>query len=172
MQFIKTEIPDVILIKPTIFKDHRGLFSEYYQIKKFEEGGITSKFVQDNFVKSIKNTLRGMHFQEKYPQAKLLKCIKGTIFDVAIDIRPKSPYYKQWVAKELSEENMYQLYVPEWFAHGYYVISDNAVVTYKCSELYYPEHEKIIRWDDPSFNIDWPTDFPLLSKKDSEALCI
>ena len=172
MKFIKTKIPDVILIKPTIFDDDRGLFTEIYQIKKFEEGGITSEFVQDNYVKSVKNTLRGMHYQYKFPQAKLLRCTKGRVFDVAIDIRENSPYYKQWVGKELTEENMYQLYIPEGFAHGYYVISDEAEVTYKCSNLYYPQYEKIIRWDDPSIKIDWPSDSPLLSKKDSEANCI
>ena len=172
MEFIKTKIKDVVIIKPTFFKDDRGMFMEVYQFEKFKKGGINVTFVQDNYVKSLKNTLRGMHYQEKYPQAKLLRCTKGKIFDVAIDIREESPYYKQWVGVELSADNMYQLYIPTGFAHGYYVMSDNAEITYKCSELYHPKYEKIIRWDDPSINIEWPTRNPLLSEKDSKAFYI
>ena len=166
MEFIQTEIPDVILVKPTVIEDHRGFFMEYYHIEKFKIGGIKSVFVQDNHAKSVKNTLRGLHFQVQYPQAKLLRCLKGKVFDVAVDIRQDSPYFRKWVGKELSEENRYQLYIPEGFAHGYYVMSETAEIAYKCSEIYHPQDEQGLRWDDPDIAINWPEDNPILSEKD------
>ena len=169
MEFIKTEIPDVILIKPNVFEDKRGTFMEYYHTDKFRDAGIDITFVQDNHSKSVKNTLRGLHFQVNYPQAKLLRCLKGTVFDVAVDIRKDSPFFGKWVGKELSDKNMYQLYIPEGFAHGYYVISDKAEITYKCSRIYDPEDERVIRWDDPDIGINWPAIEPILSEKDINA---
>ena len=166
MEFIKTEIPDVILIKPTVIDDHRGFFMESYHINKFKLGGINSTFVQDNHVKSVRNTLRGLHFQVKYPQDKLLRCLKGKILDVAVDIRKESPYYGKWVGEELSDQNRYQLFVPKGFAHGYFVISEVAEVSYKCSDIYHPEDELGIRWDDQDIGILWSESEPILSKKD------
>ena len=166
MEFIQTEIPDVILVKPSVIKDHRGFFMESYHIEKFSMGGIDCTFVQDNHAKSIQNTLRGLHFQVNFPQAKLLRCLKGKVFDVAVDIRKNSPYYGKWVGEELSEENKYQLFIPEGFAHGYYVLSETAEITYKCSEVYHSEDEQGFRWDDPEIGIEWPETEPILSRKD------
>ena len=166
MEFIQTEIPDVILVKPSVIKDHRGFFMESYHIEKFSMGGIDCTFVQDNHAKSIQNTLRGLHFQVNFPQAKLLRCLKGKVFDVAVDIRKNSPYYGKWVGEELSEENKYQLFIPEGFAHGYYVLSETAEITYKCSKVYHPEDEQGFRWDDPEIGIEWPETEPILSRKD------
>ena len=166
MEFIKTDIPDVILVKPTVIQDHRGYFMESYHIEKFKLGGIDCTFVQDNHAKSVQSTLRGLHFQVKYPQAKLLSCLKGKVFDVAVDIRQDSPFFGKWVGFELSEENKYQLFIPQGFAHGYYVMSETAEITYKCSEIYHPEDEQGIRWDDPEIGIEWPGTDPLLSNRD------
>ena len=170
MKFIQTEIPDVILVKPTVIKDQRGFFMESYHIEKFKIGGIDCAFVQDNHAKSVQNTLRGLHFQIKYPQAKLLRCLKGKVFDVAVDLRKDSPYYRHWVSEELSEDNKCQLFIPAGFAHGYYVLSETAEITYKCSEIYYPEDERGLQWDDPDIAIDWPGIDPILSEKDRQ-LC-
>jgi len=166
MEFIQTEIPDVILVKPSVIKDQRGFFMESYHIEKFSMGGIDCTFVQDNHAKSIQNTLRGLHFQVNFPQAKLLRCLKGKVFDVAVDIRKNSPFYGKWVGEELSEENKYQLFIPEGFAHGYYVLSETAEINYKCSEVYHPEDEQGFRWDDPEIGIEWPETEPILSRKD------
>ena len=166
MEFIQTEIPDIILVKPNVIEDHRGFFMETYNIEKFKIGGINCTFVQDNHAKSVQNTLRGLHFQVQYPQAKLLRCLKGKVFDVAVDIRQDSLYFGKWVGEELSEENRYQLYIPEGFAHGYYVMSETAEIAYKCSEIYHPQDEQGIRWNDPEIAINWPGDNPILSEKD------
>jgi len=168
MKFQQLSIPDIILIKPKVLEDHRGFFMESYQIEKFKLGGIDSIFVQDNHVKSIYNILRGMHFQVDFPQAKLMRCLQGTIFDVGVDIRQDSPYYGRWVGEELSEFNKYQLFIPEGFAHGYYVMSETAEVSYKCSEIYHPEDEQGIIWNDPEVGIQWPASNPILSEKDSK----
>ena len=167
MEFEQTEIPEVMLVKPTVIKDHRGFFMESYHIEKFNIGGIDCAFVQDNHVRSVFNTLRGLHFQVKYPQAKLLRCLKGKVFDVAVDIRQNSPSYGQWVGEELSEDNKYQLFIPEGFAHGYYVMSEIAEIAYKCSEIYHPEAEQGIRWNDPNIAIEWPGLKPILSDRDA-----
>lgn len=166
MEFVQLSIPEVILIRSTLFEDNRGFFMESYHIKKFHLGGIKSIFVQDNHVKSIKNTLRGLHFQVQFPQAKLLRCLKGKIFDVAVDIRKESPYYKSWIGEELSEDNKNQIFVPEGFAHGYYVMSETAEIVYKCSNIYHPEDEQGIIWNDPEIGIEWPTEAPILSERD------
>ena len=166
MIFIQTEIPDVVLVKPTLIEDDRGFFMESYQIEKFKLGGINCTFVQDNYVKSVGNTLRGLHFQVHYPQAKLLRCLRGKVFDVAVDIRKDSPYFGKWVGIELSELNKFQLYIPEGFAHGYYVMSDKSEIIYKCSAIYHPEDEKGILWNDPDIGVEWPGSSPILSEKD------
>ena len=168
MEFIQTKIPDVILIRPKVFEDQRGYFMEFYHVEKFKLGGIDSIFVQDNHAKSVKNTLRGLHFQIKYPQAKLLRCLKGKVFDVAVDLRKDSPYYGQWVGEELSEDNKCQLFIPAGFAHGYYVLSETAEITYKCSAIHHLEDEQGLRWDDPDIAIDWPGIDPILSEKDRQ----
>ena len=167
MDFEQTEIPEVILVKPTVIEDHRGFFMESYHIEKFNMGGIDCTFVQDNHASSVYNTLRGLHFQIKYPQAKLLRCLKGKVFDVAVDIRQDSPSYGQWVGEELSEENKYQLFIPQGFAHGYYVMSETAEIFYKCSEIYHPEDEQGILWNDPDIGVQWPSANPILSDKDA-----
>ena len=167
MEFVQTEIQDVILVKPTVIEDHRGFFMESYHIEKFKIGGIDCAFVQDNHAKSVQNTLRGLHFQIKYAQAKLFCCVKGEVFVVAVDIRPDSPYYGKWIGVKLSEDNKFQLYIPEGFAHGYYVMSETAEIAYKCSEIYHPEDEQGIRWDDPIIGIQWPGLNPVLSDKDA-----
>ena len=167
MEFKQLSIADIILIKPSIFEDHRGFFMESYHIEKFILGGIDCTFVQDNHIKSVQNTLRGLHFQVQFPQAKLLRCLKGKIFDVAVDIRQNSSNYGEWVGEELSEDNKYQLFIPEGFAHGYYVLSESAEIAYKCSEIYHPEDEDGIKWDSPDLGIDWPCTLPILSEKDA-----
>ena len=166
MEFKELSIPGVILVKPTIFEDHRGFFMESYHIDKFYSGGIKYKFVQDNHAKSLQNTLRGLHLQVHYPQAKLLRCLRGKVFDVAVDIRKNSPYYGQWIGEELSEDNKHQLFIPDGFAHGYYVMSEMAEIIYKCSAIYHPEDGHGIRWNDPEIGIKWPGDTPILSEKD------
>ena len=168
MKFVQTKIPDVILVKPDIIEDHRGFFMESYHIEKFKFAGIDTNFVQDNYAKSVNNTLRGLHFQVKYPQAKLLRCLKGKVFDVAVDLRKDSPYFGKWVGEELSEDNKFQLYIPEGFAHGYYVITKTAEIAYKCSEIYHPEDEKGVQWNDPEIGIHWPSNKPLLSNRDAK----
>ena len=168
MEFIQTKVSDVILIKPKVFEDQRGFFMEYYHVEKFKLAGIDSLFVQDNHAKSVQNTLRGLHFQIKYPQAKLLRCLKGKIFDVVVDLRKDSPYYRQWVSEELSEDNKCQLFIPAGFAHGYYVLSETVEIAYKCSIIYHPEDQQGLRWDDPDIAIDWPGKDPILSEKDRQ----
>ena len=169
MDFLSTKHPEVKIIKPNLFEDHRGYFMESYNLKKFKKNGINLNFVQDNYVKSNKNTLRGLHFQKNKPQAKLVKCIIGKIFDVAVDIRKESPYFKKWVGVELSGKNKFMLYVPEGFAHGYYVMSETSEVSYKCSNIYYKEFDAGICWNDPDIGITWPCEEPILSQKDKFA---
>ena len=166
MEFKQLSIADIILIKPSIFEDHRGFFMESYHIEKFILGGIDCTFVQDNHIKSVQNTLRGLHFQVQFPQAKLLRCLKGKVFDVAVDIRKDSPFFSKWVGVELSEENKYQLFIPQGFAHGYYVMSETAEIIYKCSDIFHPKDEQGIRWDDPELGIEWPGIEPVLSERD------
>jgi dTDP-4-dehydrorhamnose 3,5-epimerase len=172
MPFIPQAIPDVILITPKIFTDDRGFFLETYRKPIYEENGIMTEFVQENQSFSKQNTLRGLHFQKPpFAQAKLVRVIQGEVFDVAIDIRPQSPTYGKWVSAILSEANQHQLFIPEGFAHGFYVTSPTAVFVYKCGAIYSPQHEGSIRWDDPTLNIPWPLEgrTPSLSPKDKEA---
>ena len=167
MEFIQTKISDVILVKPNVIEDYRGFFMESYHIDKFKTGGIQCTFVQDNHAKSVQNTLRGLHFQVQYPPAKLLRCINGKVFDVAVDIRKDSLTYGKWVGEVLSDENKHQLFIPAGFAHGYYVMSEVADIAYKCSEIYHPEDELGLRWNDPDIAIEWPVLNPILSNKDA-----
>ena len=167
-EFIKQKIEDVILIKPKVFGDHRGFFTETYKKSEFEANGIKTLFLQDNHSKSSKGVLRGLHYQlPPYEQAKLVRCVRGKIFDVAVDIRKNSKTFGQYVKVELSEENKHMLYIPEGFAHGFVVLSDEAELLYKTSNEYAPQYDKGIYWADKDLNIDWGIDFaPVLSEKD------
>ncbi|MEZ9835248.1 dTDP-4-dehydrorhamnose 3,5-epimerase [Vibrio breoganii] len=172
MKVIETEIPDVKIIEPAVFGDERGFFMETWQQKKFEElvTGKPTQFVQDNHSKSKKGTLRGLHFQTENTQGKLVRVISGEVFDVAVDIRKGSPTFGKWVGVYLSAENKRQLWMPEGFAHGFYVTSDVAEFVYKCTNYYHPPSEVSIRWDDEDINIKWPIDeTPQLSEKDRNA---
>ena len=141
-----------------VFGDNRGYFMETYHEEKFREGGITANFVQDNQSKSTKGVLRGLHFQKKYPQAKLVRVIKGEVYDVAVDLRKDSPTYGKYVGAILSEENKKQFFIPKGFAHGFLVLSEEAEFTYKCDDFYHPEDEGGLMWNDPEIGIDWPLD--------------
>jgi dTDP-4-dehydrorhamnose 3,5-epimerase len=166
-EFRRLEIRDVIVITPRAYKDERGFFMETYKHSDFFRAGITGHFVQDNHSKSEKNVLRGLHYQKNpKAQGKLVRCLKGRIFDVAVDIRKGSPTYGQWVGAELSEENGQMLYIPPAFAHGFVVMSDIAEILYKCTAEYAPEEDRGIIWNDPSLNIAWPVKDPVLSEKD------
>ena len=158
MKVTETKIPGVIIIEPDVFGDHRGYFMETYSTKKYEEIGITTTFVQDNMSFSAqKGTLRGLHFQNApMAQAKLVSCTRGTVIDVAVDIRKGSPTYKQWVAVELSAENKKQFFIPKNFAHGFVVLSESAEFAYKCTDFYHANDEGGLKWDDPEIGIDWP----------------
>jgi len=172
-EFKKMQIPDVILIKPKVFEDERGFFMETYKKEDFEKAGIKGNFIQDNHSKSKYGVLRGLHFQkEPYAQAKIVRCIRGIIYDVAVDIRENSPYFGKYVGVILSEFNKYQLYIPKGFAHGFVVLSDEAEVTYKVDNVYAPDYESGLIWDDPSINIEWPIDEPVISEKDKKWLTL
>ncbi len=167
-KFNRLEIPDVILIEPQVFEDERGFFMESYKESDFKGFGIDKKFVQDNHSKSKKNVLRGLHYQlPPMEQAKLVSCVKGKVFDVAVDIRKGSPYYGKWIGEYLSEENKNMLFIPAGFAHGYLVMSEEAEIIYKVTKEYSPEHDRGIIWNDPEIGINWPIEKnPIISKKD------
>lgn len=167
MKIVSTSLEGVILIIPPVFKDDRGFFMEVFQQKKYNDLGIERIFVQDNLSHSVKGTLRGLHFQVKQPQGKLVQVIRGEIFDVAVDIRHESPTFGKWTSVHLSSQNKHQLYVPEGFAHGFCVLSDSADVLYKCTDYYAPHDEGGILWSDPDIAITWPVKDPVLSPKDS-----
>ncbi|MGF1779050.1 dTDP-4-dehydrorhamnose 3,5-epimerase [Vibrio nomapromontoriensis] len=169
MKVIETNIPDVKIIEPQVFGDERGFFMETWQQKKFEElvTGKPTTFVQDNHSKSSKGILRGLHYQTENTQGKLVRVMSGEVFDVAVDVRKDSPTFGQWVGVYLSAENKRQLWVPEGFAHGFYVTSDEAEFVYKCTDYYNPQYEVSLKWNDPVLNISWPSDkVPCLSEKD------
>lgn len=168
MEVIKTNIPDVLIIEPKVFGDERGFFIESFNEKTFKaKTGVTSSFVQDNHSRSAKNVLRGLHYQIKQAQGKLVRVVSGEVYDVAVDIRKSSPYFGQWTACILSEANKRQLWVPPGFAHGFVVLSDMADFLYKTTDYYAPEYERSILWNDPQLNIDWKiTEEPILSPKD------
>lgn len=169
-KFIETGIEGLYVIEPKVFEDERGYFMETYNYNSFKAVGLNMVFVQDNQSKSKKGVLRGLHFQKKHPQGKLVRVISGEVFDVAVDLRKNSPTYKKWYGIILSAENKKQLYIPEGFAHGFLVLSDEAEFTYKCTDFYYPEDECGIIWDDKEIGIEWPiqsTEKIMLSDKDA-----
>ena len=168
MNVIKTAIPDVLIIEPKVFGDERGFFFESFNQAQFEAAvGRKVNFVQDNHSKSAKGVLRGLHYQIKQPQGKLVRVVTGEVFDVAVDLRKSSPTFGKWVGTILSAENKKQLWVPEGFAHGFVTLSESAEFLYKTTDYYAPEFERCIRWDDPSIGIDWTmTTQPSLSGKD------
>jgi dTDP-4-dehydrorhamnose 3,5-epimerase len=173
MKVTPTRIPDVKIIEPVVFEDARGAFFEVFNEKIFiEKTGISDRFVQDNQSASVKNVLRGLHYQIKHPQGKLVRVIRGEIFDVAVDLREKSSTFRQWVGVRLSEENKKLMWIPGGFAHGFLALSEPAVVIYKTTDYYYPEHERCLKWNDPTLNINWPlanAATPILSLKDNES---
>lgn len=171
MRFTPLQIPDVILIEPDCHEDERGFFMETWQRREFVQAGIDADFVQDNHSRSVKGTLRGLHYQIRQPQGKLVRVTAGEVFDVAVDVRAGSATVGQWTAEYLSAENRRMLWIPPGFAHGYYVTSEFAEFLYKCTDYYAPEHERTIRWDDRDLSIEWPLkDAPLLSTKDSQGI--
>ena len=166
-KFIRQSIPEVVIIEPRVFRDKRGFFIETYKYSEFEDAGIRDHFIQDNHSQSAVGVLRGLQYQiNPGAQGKLLRCLKGRIFDVAVDIRKGSPDYGKWIGVELSDENNKMIYIPPGFAHGFLTLSDMAEVFYKCTNEYSPAHERGIAWNDPEINIDWPVKSPILSEKD------
>ena len=171
MNFIKTELEGVYIIEPKVFGDHRGFFMESYSKRVFEEAGLHYDFVQDNHSSSaVKGTLRGIHFQRgDKAQAKLVRCVKGAVLDVAVDLRPNSPTYKKWVGVELSAENKRQLLIPRGFGHAFLTLTDDVEFLYKADNYYAPEADGGIRWNDPDIGVDWGVEEPILSQKDANA---
>lgn len=171
MDFVKTEIEGLYIVEPRVFGDHRGFFMETWSERDFEQAGLNYHFVQDNHSYSaVKGTLRGIHFQKgEYAQAKLVRCVRGKILDVAVDLRPNSPTYKKWVGVELSAENKRMFLIPRGFGHGFVTLTDEVEFLYRCDNLYAPKHEGGIRWNDPELNIDWGVEHPVLSAKDEIA---
>jgi dTDP-4-dehydrorhamnose 3,5-epimerase len=172
MNIIKTEIPDVLIIEPKVFGDARGFFYESFNQKVWrEKTGIDAVFVQDNHSRSARNVLRGLHYQIRQPQGKLVRVVKGAVFDVAVDLRRKSPTFGRWVGTELSEENRRQLWIPVGFAHGFLVLSDVAEFLYKTTDYWAPEYERTIIWNDPDLAVAWPLQGePVLSAKDAKGI--
>ena len=167
MKFNTTELNDLVVIQPTIFEDERGYFFESYNENQFNKVGIICHFIQDNQSKSQKGVLRGLHFQNPpYAQGKLVRVISGSVLDVAVDIRKKSPTYGQHFSIELTEQNKTMLWIPPGFAHGFATLENNTIFSYKCTNLYNKESEKCIFWNDQNLNIDWQLNSPILSKKD------
>lgn len=174
MQITPSAIPDVLFVQPKVFADERGFFFESFNERNFEEQtGLRLNFVQDNHSKSAGGVLRGLHYQIKQPQGKLVRVVQGEVLDVAVDIRKSSPTFGKWVSARLSAANHLQLWVPPGFAHGFVVLSDTAEFLYKTTDYWAPEHERCIRWNDPQIGIDWEIDTPpVLSKKDQEGMLL
>ncbi len=171
----KCDIEGLYVIEPTVFGDNRGYFMETYNQNDFHQAGLDMVFVQDNQSMSTKGVLRGLHFQKQYPQGKLVRAVRGRVFDVAVDMRQNSPTFGKWFGVELSAENKKQFYISEGFAHGFYVLSDEAEFVYKCTDFYRPGDEGGVLWNDPDIGIDWPIpsgEVPLLSEKDTKWLGI
>ena len=163
----KTSLPGLLIIEPTVYGDERGFFLERFHAERYREAlGMEVMFVQDNHSRSQHGTLRGLHFQVRHPQGKLVECARGAVYDVVVDVRPDSPTFGQWHGVELSDANHRQLWIPPGFAHGFCVLSDEADFLYKCTEVYHPEDEGGIAWDDPALGIGWPLEDPILSDKD------
>lgn len=167
MEVIKTTIPDLYIVKPNVFEDHRGYFFESYNKENFLRNGIDQNFVQDNESKSAKGVLRGLHFQKPpFAQGKLVRVMRGSVLDVAVDIRKNSPTYGQWASVELTQDNKWMYWVPPGFAHGFVTLEDSTVFFYKCTNVYNKESEGSILWNDPDLKIDWQMENPILSDKD------
>ena len=164
----KTPLEGLLLIKPNVNEDKRGYFYENYRDELFEANGLPTNFRQDNQTKSVKGTLRGLHYQLNYPQGKLVRVSFGTVYDVAVDIRKTSPTFSQYFGVNLTDKDHIQMYIPPGFAHGFCVLSDQAIFQYKCTEIYHPEDEYGIRWDDPQININWSIIDPVISDRDLE----
>jgi dTDP-4-dehydrorhamnose 3,5-epimerase len=168
-EFERLGIPDVILIKLRVFEDERGFFMETYKNEDFENAGIKDKFIQDNHSQSTYGVLRGLHFQrEPYAQAKIVRCVRGEIYDVAVDLRKDEPTFGNYMGINLSEDNKYQLYIPRYCAHGFFVLSDVADIIYKVDNIYAPDHERGLIWNDLDVAIPWPNTNPILSLKDKQ----
>jgi dTDP-4-dehydrorhamnose 3,5-epimerase len=174
MKVMPMSIPDVLVLEPKVFGDSRGFFFESYNRRAFSEAtGLDPDFVQDNHSRSARGVLRGLHYQIRQPQGKLVRVVAGEVFDVAVDLRRNSPTFGRWVGEYLSAENKRMMWVPEGFAHGFVVISDHAEFLYKTTDYYAPEHERCIRWDDPSIGIEWPlAGQPQLSAKDMQGMAL
>jgi dTDP-4-dehydrorhamnose 3,5-epimerase len=168
VKVIPTDLPGVLVIEPQVHRDPRGFFAETYHAARYAAAGIEATFVQDNHSRSVRDTLRGLHAQLKRPQAKLLRVLRGAIYDVVVDVRRGSPTFKRWISVELSEENFRQIYVPIGFAHGFCVRSDFAEVEYKCSDVYQAGDELGLAWNDPEVGVAWPVAEPILSDKDRD----
>ena len=170
---IDTELPDVKLIELNVHYDERGYFLESFQARRYEVlPGLCMPFVQDNYSHSKRNVLRGLHFQCRYPQGKLLRVALGEIYDVTVDVRPWSPTFRQWQGMALSHAKPQQLWIPAGYAHGFVVLSEEASVEYKCTDYYHPEDEVCLSWNDPGVGIDWPVPNPIISTKDREGLAL
>lgn len=171
MRLIKTELPDLCLIEPKVFGDERGFFFESWNRRTFESIGIVADFVQDNQSRSVRNVLRGLHYQIQRPQGKMVRVISGEVFDVAVDLRKSSPTFGKWIGFTLSAENMLMAWIPPGFAHGFLTQSESAEVLYKTTDYWYPEHERTLLWNDPTFSIAWPLiDKPVLAPKDQAGI--
>lgn len=166
MKFTPAKLPGVFLIEPRVFADERGFFMETYHQQKFADAGITGTFLQDNHSKSVRGTLRGLHYQVNRPQGKLVRVVQGEVWDVAVDLRKSSPTFGQWCAFTLNAENKHMVYVPPQFAHGFCVVSETAEFVYKCTDMYSPADERCILWNDSQLAIPWPIKEPILSPKD------
>lgn len=167
MNVSNTKLDGVLIIEPEVFGDSRGFFKEIYHQSRYSDFGIAVDFVQDNYSRSSKNVLRGLHFQKTKPQGKLIQCLRGAILDVVVDIDLKSKTYGQYLCNELKEENHRQIYIPPGYAHGFCVLTETAEISYKCSDIYDPLDEGGVAWDDPDIGIPWPISNPILSAKDS-----
>ncbi len=171
MNFIPADIPDILIIEPKVFGDARGFFMETYQARQMAEAGISCNFIQDNQSRSARGVLRGLHYQIRQTQAKLVRVANGSVFDVCVDLRQSSPTFKRWVGIELSAENKRQLWIPKGFAHGIYVLSETADLFYKTDDYYAPEWERTLKWDDPTIGVCWPIaagETPTVSAKDAQ----
>ncbi|MFH5886164.1 dTDP-4-dehydrorhamnose 3,5-epimerase [Halalkalibaculum sp. DA3122] len=168
MKILEEPFPGLLVIQPDVYKDERGFFLETWQQERYREIGIKEDFVQDNWSRSTKGVLRGLHFQKEHPQGKLVSVRRGKVFDVAVDIRPKSDTFGEWYGNELSDQNHLQMYIPPGFAHGFCVLSEVADFNYKCTDYYHPDDEGGIVWDDQILNIHWPVNDPIITDKDLE----
>ena len=172
MKVLSTSLPGVLLVEPTVFRDSRGFFLETWQRERFRAAGLPADFLQDNHSRSVRGTLRGLHFQVQAPQGKLVRVARGEVFDVAVDLRRSSPTFGQWVGERLSDAEPRMLWIPPGFGHGFYVLSGIADLEYKCTTVWQAEHDRVLRWDDPALGIDWPligSSRPLMSDRDATA---